>query len=65
MKNIDWHYITEERAKDNINVLAIETIKDIVSKQRSEDIAAMTKGVLMLMEVFIKSLEQSEDENDE
>ena len=65
MKKLDWTYITRDRAKENINAIAIETIKDIVSKQRSEDIAAMTRGVLMLMEDFIKSLELPEDEDDE
>ena len=65
MKKLDWTYITRERAKENINAIAIETIKKIVSDQKYEDIAVMTKGVLMLMEDFIKSLELTEDEEDE
>ena len=65
---MDWHYITEDRAKDNIRELALEAVRRVtVGKYIPEEISVerrydMVSGIMLLMDDFIKSLEEKEED---
>ena len=59
----DWHYITEERARANVRTAAVEAIMNLANEgdTSAEVFNAKLKGILILMNMLLESLEGEDD----
>ena len=57
---MDWSYITKDRAKDNMNELALRTVNKILESNHDNKEAEI-RGVMMLANDFINSMEPDDE----
>lgn len=58
MEGMDWHYITEERVINNLNILSMELIRGMIEQEGAGD---QIRGMLKLIDAVNKSMEEDDD----
>lgn len=58
MKGMDWHYITEDRVINNLNILSMELIRTFIEQDCSGD---KIRGMLKLIDAVKESMVEDDD----
>ena len=59
MKGMDWHYITEEKVINNLNILSMELIRGMVNDESAWN---QIRGLLKLIDAVKESMEEADDD---